>query len=368
MRIDAIETLRRGPLVVVRVSTDEGAVGIGQAAPYEAAVTAHVLHELVAPFFLGREVWDAEALVDEFLRQTYKFPSSFLLRGLGGVETALWDLMGRAAGQPVWRLLGGAARSSVPVYASSMVRDIAPEAEADRIAGLAEQFGFRAAKIRVGDAMGRDVDASPHRTERLILRMREVLGPDFLLSADANGGYTAARAIRVGRMLEHHGYFHFEEPCPFPQLDETAAVADALDIAVSGGEQDTSLPQFHRMVSRRAVDIVQPDICYIGGVSRARKVAVLAEAAGIPCTPHCANASLLQVFTLHLALAMPACIHPQEWSIEHTPWTDGVFGPLPRVVGGEVAAPQEAGWGVELDEGFLADAERRISRRSQQMD
>ncbi|GMA95416.1 hypothetical protein GCM10025881_22400 [Pseudolysinimonas kribbensis] len=84
MRIDAIETLRRGPLVVVRVSTDDGAVGIGQTAPYEAAVTAHVLHELVAPFFLGREVWDAEALVDEFLRQTYKFPSSFLLRGLGG--------------------------------------------------------------------------------------------------------------------------------------------------------------------------------------------------------------------------------------------------------------------------------------------
>ncbi|GMA95417.1 hypothetical protein GCM10025881_22410 [Pseudolysinimonas kribbensis] len=249
-----------------------------------------------------------------------------------------------------------------------MVRDITPEAEADRIAGLAAEFGFRAAKIRVGEAMGRDVDAAPHRTERIIPRMREVLGPDFLLSADANGGYTAAQAIRVGRILEQHGYFHFEEPCPFPQLDETAAVADALDIPVSGGEQDTSLPQFHRMVSRRAVDIVQPDVGYIGGISRARKVAVLAEAAGIPCTPHCANASLLQVFTLHLALAMPACIHPQEWSIERTPWTEGVFGPMPEVVGGEVAAPHEPGWGIELEEGFVAQAERRISRGSQQMD
>jgi len=363
MIIDRIETLVRGELAVVRVTTRDGDVGIGQAAPYEAAITAHVLHELVAPRFLGRNAWDAEALVDEALRVSYKFPSSFILRAIAGIETALWDLQARRAGQPVWRLLGGAARDSVPVYASSMIRSISPEEEADRIAALADEFGYRAAKIRVGEAMGRDVDAAPGRTEHIIPRMREVLGDDFLLSADANGGYTAGAAIRVGRLLEEHGYFHFEEPCPFPQLDETAAVADALDIPVSGGEQDTSLPQFHRMVSRRAVDIVQPDICYIGGVSRARKVAVLAEAAGIACTPHCANASLLQVFTLHLAIAMPACIHAQEWSIERTPWTDGVFSPMPQVVDGEVAAPEEPGWGIELDPGFEPAAEVRVSRR-----
>lgn len=366
MKITTIETLQRGPLTVVRVGTDDGAVGLGQTAPYEAETAVHVLHNLVAPFFLGRDVWDAEALVDEYLRTMYKFPSSFLLRAVGGIETALWDIMARTAGQPVWRLLGGSARQTVPVYASSMVRDIGPDEEADRIAALAEKFGFRAAKIRVGDAMGRDRDATPGRTERIIPRMREVLGPNFRLSADANGGYTAAEAIRVGRILEHHGYAHFEEPCPFPMLDETAAVADALDIPVSGGEQDTSLPQFHRMVSQRVVDIIQPDIGYIGGVSRARKVAVLAEAAGMPCTPHCANASLLTVFTLHLAIAMPACIHPQEWSVEHTPWTDGVFGPLPEVVDGEVAAPLTPGWGVELESEYVRSATRRISRLSQQ--
>ncbi|GAB3611684.1 mandelate racemase/muconate lactonizing enzyme family protein [Humibacter ginsengisoli] len=361
MRITTIETLQRGPLAVVRVGTDEGAVGIGQAAPYEAETTVHVLHDLVAPFFLGRDVWDAEALVDEYLRATYKFPSSFLLRAVGGIETALWDIMARAAGEPVWRLLGGAARTSVPVYASSMIRTISPDEEAERIAALADEYGFRAAKIRVGDAMGRDRDASPGRTESIIPRMREVLGNDFRLSADANGGYTAAEAIRVGRLLEQHGYAHFEEPCPFPMLSETAAVTAALDIAVSGGEQDTSLPQFHRMVSERVVDIIQPDVGYIGGVSRARKVAVLAEMAGIPCTPHCANSSLLQVFSLHLAIAMPACIQPQEWSIETTSWTQGVFSPLPAVVGGEVVAPQAAGWGVELESEYIRTASRRIS-------
>lgn len=362
MIIDRIETLVRGELAVVRVTTRDGDIGIGQAAPYEAALTAHVLHEMVAPWFLGRNAWDAEALVDDALRVSYKFPSSFILRAIAGIETALWDLQARRAGEPVWRLLGGAARESVPVYASSMIRSISPEEEADRIAALAAEHGYRAAKIRVGDAMGRDVDAAPGRTERIIPRMRAVLGDEFLLSADANGGYTAGAAIRVGRLLEEHGYFHFEEPCPFPEIEQTAAVAAALDIPVSGGEQDTVLSHFARMISGRVVDIIQPDIGYLGGVSRARKVAVLAEAAGIPCTPHCANASLLRVFTLHLALAMPSCIHPQEWSIERVPWVEGVYSPMPEVVDGRVVAPREPGWGVELEPGFLAAAESRESR------
>jgi L-alanine-DL-glutamate epimerase-like enolase superfamily enzyme len=360
--IDRIETFRRGPLVAVRVTTNEGEVGIGQTAPYEAELTVGVLHSFVARGFLGQEAWDAEALVDRFLRESYKFPSSFVLRAVGGIETALWDLMARRASQPVWRLLGGAARDRVPVYASSMLRSITPEAEAERMAAFATTHGFRAAKIRIGEAMGRDRDAAPGRTRRIIPLMRRELGDDFALSADANGGYTAGAAIRVGRRLEEQGYFHFEEPCPYPELEETAAVAQALDIPVSGGEQDTVLPQFARMLARRAVDIVQPDIGYLGGVSRARKVAVLAEAAGIPCTPHCANASLLRVFTLHLALAMPACFHPQEWSIEDEPWARGVYSPMPQVVDGEVHASAEPGWGVELDPSFVASADRAESR------
>jgi L-alanine-DL-glutamate epimerase-like enolase superfamily enzyme len=163
-------------------------------------------------------------------------------------------------------------------------------------------------------------------------------------------------------MLEEQGYFHFEEPCPFPELEQTAQVAAALDIPVAGGEQDISLSQFHRMISGQMVDIVQPDVGYIGGLSRARKVAVLAEAAGIPCTPHCANDSLLQVFTLHLAAAMPACTQYQEWSVEVTSWSQGVYHPMLRVVDGKVPAPTAPGWGVELEDEFVREAELTTSR------
>ncbi|MBF8185707.1 mandelate racemase/muconate lactonizing enzyme family protein [Nonomuraea sp. K274] len=362
MKITEIETLTRGPLAVVRVRTDDGAEGIGQAAPYEADTTVRVLHTMVAPMFLGRDPWDAEALVDECLRTHYKLASSFLHRAVAGVETALWDVMGKAAGRPVCQLLGGRARATVPMYASSMSRTISPEDEAERLGGLIAEQGFRAVKIRVGEAMGRDGDAAPGRTERIIGHLREVLGPDADLSADANGGFSVPRAIRVGRMLEEHGYFHFEEPCPFPDLEATAQVAAALDIAVSGGEQDFSLPQFNRMIATRSVDIVQPDIGYIGGVSRARKVAVLAEAAGIPCTPHCANDSLLRVFSLHLAAAMPSCIHPQEWSIETTPWTQDVYGPMPQVTDGAVPVPTAPGWGIELLPSFVHASDHALSR------
>ncbi|GHH83335.1 mandelate racemase [Streptomyces sulfonofaciens] len=361
MRITAVETLLRGPLALVRVHTDEGLTGIGQTAPYEAATSVGVLHTMVAPLFLGRDPFDVEALVDECLRVHYKFPGSFLLRALAGVDTALWDVLGKACGRPVSKLLGGHVRTSVPMYASSMRRDITPEAEAERLGEAVAEQGFRAVKVRVGEAMGRDRDAAPGRTERIIPYLRAELGDAVDLSADANGGYSAGRAVRVGRMLEDHGYFHFEEPCPFEDIEQTARVAAALDIPVSGGEQDISLPQFHRMISTGAVDIVQPDVGYLGGVSRARKVAVLAEAAGIPCTPHCANDSLLQVFTLHLAAALPACSQYQEWSIENTPWTRGVYAPLLKVVDGAVDVPTAPGWGIELDPAFEAAAERRTS-------
>lgn len=362
MRIDSIETLVRGPIAVVRVGTDDGVVGIGQTAPYEAALTAQVLHAMVAPGFLGRDPWDVERLVEDCLRRHYKFPSSFLHRALSGVDTALWDVLGKVTGRPVSKLLGGHARETVPMYASSMRRDISPEQEAERLAELAARQGFRAAKVRVGQAMGRDTDASPGRTERIIGHLREVLGDGFGLSADANGGFTAARAVRVGRMLEAHGYFHFEEPCPFPELEQTAQVTAALDIPVSGGEQDISLGRFQRMISGAVVDIVQPDIGYLGGISRARKVAVLAEVAGVPCTPHCANDSLLRVFTLHLATAMPACFQYQEWSIEDTPWTRDLYGPAPVIADGVVPAPVEPGWGIELAPEFVKAAESQVSR------
>jgi L-alanine-DL-glutamate epimerase-like enolase superfamily enzyme len=361
MKIASIETFLADQIAIVRVRTDDGAEGVGQTSPYRAGITVHVLHDMVAPHFLGQDPWDLEALVERCIRGEYKFPSSFLYRALCGVDTALWDLLGKVTGQPVYKLLGGGVRENVPMYASSMSRSISPEAEAERLLRLREEHGFRCAKIRIGDVMARDRDAAPGRTEQIIPHIRTAMGDDFDINADANSGFSVSRAIRVGRILEDNGYFHFEEPCPYPELESTAQVAAALDIPVAGGEQDNSLVQFRRMIAMRAVDIVQPDIGYLGGVARARRVARMAEDAGIPCTPHCANQSLLQVFTLHLAASMPACHQYHEWSIEDVPWTERVYEPMLRVVDGAVAVPTTPGWGVEILPEFLTSTTRQAS-------
>ncbi|HEY9292090.1 MAG TPA: mandelate racemase/muconate lactonizing enzyme family protein [Microlunatus sp.] len=362
MKIISISSYQQNDqLALVRVRTDDGAEGWGQTSAYLADQSVPAIHDQLSRYFLGRDPWDLPALVDECVRTDYKFYGTVMFRALCGIETAIWDLLGKVVERPVYQLLGGTVRSTIGVYGSSMRRDITPEAEAERLSGLVSSGRFTDFKIRVGAVMGRDADAAPGRTAKIIKTVREAVGDDVSLRADANGCYTPAAAIKVGRLLEAYDYYHFEEPCPYPQLENTAQVAAALDIAVAGGEQDQHLEQFHRMITDRVVDIVQPDIGYIGGILRARKVALMAEAAGIPCTPHCANTSLLQVFTLQLAACSPSVHQPQEWSIEEVDWTKDVFDGLPQVRGGTVELGAEPGWGVEINQDYLARCESRTS-------
>jgi L-alanine-DL-glutamate epimerase-like enolase superfamily enzyme len=363
VNIVSVESFGTEDVALVRVRTDEGAEGWGQVAPYHADITAQVLHRQVAPHALSRDALDLEPLVEQIPEREHKFPGSYLFRALAGLDTALWDLRGKVEGKSVSELLGG-PRGSLRAYASSMRRDITPEDEAERLAGLREKHGFDAVKVRIGKECGHDGDEWPGRTEAVVETVRAALGDDVALLVDANSCYTPARAIAVGRMLERHGVVHFEEPCPYWELDWTREVTQALDIDVTGGEQDWDLGVWRRMVEIRAVDAVQPDVCYVGGFTRALEVASLAARAGLPCTPHSANHSLVLVFTLHLLAAIPNPGPYVEFSIEPDadyPWQVGMCEPRPRVVDGRVQVPKGAGWGVEISPEWLSRAEHRIS-------
>jgi len=363
VKITSIETFQRDAnLALVRVRSDDGLEGWGQTSPYLADQSVPAIHDQIAPWFLGSDPWDVAATVDRLVRAEYKFYGTVLFRALCGVETAVWDLLGKSVGRPVYQLLGGTVRTTIGVYGSSMRRDISPEDEAQRLLGLVEGGTFTGFKIRIGSVMGQDADASPGRTEKIIRLVRETLGDRISLRADANGCYSPAEAIRVGRILEDHGFYHYEEPCPYPQIEATKKVADALDIPVAGGEQDQTLEHFHRMINTGVVDIIQPDIGYLGGMVRARKVALMAEAAGIPCTPHCANTSLLQIFTLHLAAGSPSVSQFQEWSIEDVSWTHDLYDGLPKVRQSMIELPTLPGWGVEINQDYLRTSRTRITR------
>jgi L-alanine-DL-glutamate epimerase-like enolase superfamily enzyme len=365
MKIAEIETYANRFVGVVRVRTDEGGEGWGQLSPYNADITAAVLHRQLAPHALGHDAADIEGLVDRLPELEHKFPGAYLSRAIGGLDTALWDLRGKLEGKSVCELLGGAPKP-VRVYASSMRRDIDPGEEARRFARLRETDGFTAFKFRIGREVGHDEDQWPGRTEAVVRAVRETLGDDATLLVDANGCYTPRRAIEVGRLLESHGVVHFEEPCPYWELEWTAEVADALEIDVTGGEQDCLLSQWRRIVDMRAVDVVQPDVCYLGGLTRTLAVAEMARDAGLVCTPHSANLSLVTVFTLHLMAAIPNAGPYVEFSIEpgdYYPWQLGLYEPALEVHDGKVAVPDGPGWGVEISPEWLARAEHRVSER-----
>lgn len=362
MKITRIETLMAPKQAVVRVYTDNGLEGIGQTAMRNEDVTVSVLHKMVAPAFLGQNPWDLQVLIRKTLKKHYKFSGTFLYRALCGVETAVWDLLGKATGQPVYRLFGGAIRTEIPMYASSLSRTITPEQEAQRMKDMVDKYGFRCIKIKIGGRMNQDTDEWPGRTEQIIPLMREALGDDIDISADANSAFSAHYAIKIGRLMEQYRYFHFEEPCPFDEIENTALVADALDIPIAGGEQDNSLHHIKRMIDRRVVDIIQPDVGYIGGPSRLRKVAEMADMAGIPCTPHCPNSTLLQLFTLHVVAAMPACYQYHEWRTDdNQPWAKEIYEPMLEVVDGKVTLSDRPGWGVTLQPSYIKQAEMHVS-------
>lgn len=364
MKIKTIETFCNEFVGFVRVTADNGAQGWGQVSTYNADITSLIVHRQVAPWSLGWDVMDIDGLVDLITEREHKFPGSYLRRAIAGLDTALWDLRGKEAGKSVCELIGG-TRAPIRAYASSMKRDISPADEADRLKRLRDTYGFDAFKIRVGSECGHDVDEWPGRSEEIIPAMRKALGDDVAILADANSCYSPARAIEIGQILQDNGYGHFEEPCPYWEFEQTKQVADALDIDVSGGEQDCDIPTWRHMMEMGAVDIIQPDICYLGGLTRTMRVAEMGATAGLPCTPHCANLSMVTLFTMHLLSAIPNAGKYLEFSIEgqdYYPWQEGLFVETPYSISdGKATIPDAPGWGVEISPAWLEDATHQLS-------
>jgi len=364
MKIKSIETFSNPFVGFVRVTGEDGATGWGQVSTYHSDITSTVLHRQVAPWTLGADMDDLDNLLDLVTEREHKFPGSYLRRAMAGLDTAIWDLRGKQAGKPVVELLGGSP-GRLRAYGSSMKRDITPKDEAARLMALRDRDGFTAFKVRAGAEVGRNQDEWPGRTEEIIPTMRRSMGDDVELLIDANSCYSPARAIEVGHMLQDHGFCHYEEPCPYWELEQTKEVTDALDIDVTGGEQDCDLPTWRRMIEMRAVDIVQPDILYLGGICRTLRVAKMAEAAGLPVTPHCANLSMVTLFTMHVLKAIPGAGKYLEFSIEgadYYPWQQDLFVSSPfDVTDGHVTISDAPGWGVEIDPEWLARSTYQIS-------
>jgi L-alanine-DL-glutamate epimerase-like enolase superfamily enzyme len=343
--IDVVRT-RRG--LMVRSRSAEGATGI-VFANEQLSHALSLLSNLVVPFFIGKDARDLESLVDGVYTagRNYKYAGMPFWNCVGHIEVSLFDLLGKVAGKPVGELLGGVIRREAPVYLSSLIRATAPEEEAAKLCERVAATGATAVKIKIGGRMSGNADAAPGRTEALIPLARRILGPHVALYADANGSYDPAKAIEVGQMLEAQAYGLFEEPCPWEEFEATKQVADALDIAVAGGEQDSSLPKFAWLIRNRGVDVVQPDLLYNGGFIRCLRVARLAEQADMDITPYSPAAGPRAALKLHFASAVrnigPFIEHPLDAASEDE---DAWYWPRFDIRHGVIQVPAGNGLGV----------------------
>ena len=348
---------------IVRIETDEGIVGWGECFRRARAVAKPAIDDFFAPALLGQDPLDVEALHRRLMGMAQVTgPAGSLAVVIAGLDIALWDIKGKALGQPIWKLLGGRVRSRVPVYASSLRRDLTPVDEAQRVACFVAQ-GYRAYKLH--SAVPGRIDDPGDRTLETVREIRAAVGPDVRLLIDVNGAYSVHHAIEVGKRLEELGAAVLE--CPVPEHDHrgTRQVAGALTLAVAVGESHFTAREFHALLEEGRPDIIQPDVVKAAGLTELQKIAQLAALYRTPMTVHNTQPTLCTAAHLHFCAVHPHVPYEQEYNIEPVSIRDRwpiLPGQL-EVQDGYIAVPDRPGLGVEVDEKLVRELVGRTDVR-----
>ena len=342
--------------LLLQIHTDEGITGIAESSRNLKIVKAYV-DELIKPLLVGtdpcrpRKIWELLTLGEG--QQATRFPSQIV----GSIDVAIWDIMGKAANMPIYQLLGGARRTKIPLYWSrGNGWSKSPEEMLDEIQEGYDK-GYRSFKIRM-DWRDYRQDADPNKDFALFKKCREWLPDDCPLSFDANCGYSVPTAIEQGRKFEDMGIAHFEEPLPQYDLPGLKQVVDALDCAVSSGEQETSSWRFRDLMILGNPDILQPDVTNVGGLSEMIRVYEMAAIHNKIVMPHSPSVGANSMASLHLYSTVTNAVRPHEFSEEFTVPAEELAKLYKEPVipeNGHISLPDRPGLGLELDQQALKE-------------
>lgn len=332
---------------IVQIEDDQGNVGIGEClATMAPQVTRQIIQSLFRPVLLGQNPLDTNVLWQRLyhIGRLNGQNRGFNLEAISGVDIALWDLAGKILDQPVYQLLGGKFRERVKTYASPI------PVMKDRTAAieLGKSFvsdGFYAIKVKVG--------RPDYRQDIVLLaELRAALGEEIELMLDANGVYDAFTALEFGRRVAPYRIYWFEEPFPAEDIDAYIGLKRDLDIPLAAGECESTHYNYKDLITRRAVDVVQPNISRVGGFTAARKLAALAEAHNIPIAPHGVGGAIFLAASLHLSAALPNFLS-LEYNRRPNPLRDDMAIGGFEFREGELSLPAGPGLGVQLNSEFL---------------
>jgi L-alanine-DL-glutamate epimerase-like enolase superfamily enzyme len=351
---------RRGGLLV-EIETDSGITGIGEAG-LGGGATATVIEKDLAALLIGQDPLMIEGLWQKMFARTRQYGRrGVVMHAISGIDIALWDIAGKAAKLPVWKLLGG-ARDRVEAYASGGFYQEGKGV--DGIAGEAEGYrarGFKGMKMKVGRNPSTQThlrqlignaefcEVDPAEDIARVAAVRQALGPAAKLMVDVNCAWSPSFAIEMGRAMEPYNLYWIEEPVATDDIDGSAEVARALHTPIAGYETEVGLYGFRELIDRGAVDIVQLDLAWSGGFSEGRRIAAYAQAHHRMVAPHAFAGAVLLVASLHFAAAIPNGL-VLEWDQNPNAIREELLKePLRLESDGTILAPEGPGLGIELD-------------------
>ncbi len=352
--IDKLELLRLGDNFICRVRSKDGAEGISVSNNMQMVSLYPIFTRRLQPFFPGKDARNLEQLLEDVYvyQSNYKLQNLALWVPLATIEFAILDMLGIIAGKPMGELIGEIHHPNIAVYQANNFRGKSAEESIQGIIRQVEETNAKALKFKVGGRMNAP-ELPPGRSEKLIPLVRKTFGDEMTIYADSNGSYDVKEAIRIGKLMEEFKFDFYEEPVPFDWYEETREVADALNVPIAGGEQEPSMHNFRWLIGNNALQIVQPDIFYFGGMIRSMKVARMAAVKNMECTPHISGSGLGYLYMMHFVSAVPNAGPYHEFK--------GYNNELPLACptsdlqshGGMVKVPTGPGLGVEIDPEFI---------------
>lgn len=338
-------------MVLVEVLDDAGHVGYGEALVRRSGeMTVAAVRSLLEPVLLGQDPWNIEGLWTRMVDQLrgWGHTAGIVMEAVSGIDTALWDLVSKQADRPIWQMLTGAGRNEVNCYASSVYIGAIDDMVAEAV--KQQERGFERLKIKIGR---RATDGGQNADLTALREIRKAVGDRFELVVDANGVYTAADAIRMGRAMEALDIRWFEEPVPMDDLSGYERIHWMTSVPLARGETDFGVFTIGDVINRRLIDIVQPDIGRCGGITGARHMWTLAYSHNIGFAPHTGfSGGISQIAALHVAAAAPNT-STLEYMFIDNPLRELFVGGYPRPHAGRVPVPNGQGIGLKVDGGLV---------------
>jgi D-galactarolactone cycloisomerase len=329
---------------LVQVETDKAITGLGSCSG-NGELIEFIVANVLKPLLIGMDPTEIDAIWDKaYVRGGHK---EFGTRGIGvvalsGVDIALWDILGKVRGVPLYQLLGGKCRDKVPVYATALYPE-EPSRVAKRARGFAEQ-GFHGVKIKVGFDLDQDT--------RIVRAVREELGKDFVIMTDANQGYTLDVALRAADAFAECGAYWLEEPLFVEDIEGHATLREKGKTPIAVGENLHMCYAFENFIARGAVDFIQPDVARAGGITEIKKITAMATKHKVPVSFHTWGDCVALAASVHLAAALQDCI-VMELDYTYNPLREELLDEPFTVENGYLIPPEKPGLGIELNEEAL---------------